>query len=136
MKVHLKRVAEPYCFEAENESGAITTIDASESVGGKNTGLRPMELVLAGLGGCAAIDILAILKKKRIDLSSFSIDLFAERKDVVPAAFESAHLVINISDQIDKNQVEKITQLVLDKYCSVSDSLSKEIKITFEINLQ
>jgi putative redox protein len=134
MKLEFTRKEKPFVFEIENENGATCLMDASEEIGGKNKGLRPMELLAASLAGCAAIDILAILKKKRQEPETFSIDIDGKRGSELPSAFEWIHLAIRIDDDLNTDALKKTIDLVLSNYCSVAASLNKNIQIHYSIN--
>ena len=100
MKIKLQRQNDYYHFIAQNESGAELHLDASPSIGGQNKGFRPMESLLAGLGGCSAIDIISILKKQRQQIDDFKIEIDADRKtDVLPSIFNSIDVKIIITDR-------------------------------------
>jgi len=136
MKLELTRIEVPFVFSVENEDGLTITMDASEAIGGKKKGLRPMELLAASLAGCASIDITRILTKKRIPTKHFSIDIEAKRTDSLPSPFEWIQLNISLDPEIDREIVQKVVELTLEKYCSVSASLSKNIAIRYSINEQ
>ncbi|MES2590010.1 MAG: OsmC family protein [Bacteroidota bacterium] len=133
MKINLKRLNDKLAFESSNEEGNKVNSDANPAIGGEGLGFRPMELLLTGLASCASIDILLILKKKRIELTNFEVEIQGIRKDAVPSPFEKIHLLFKIGENDLKEQVEKAVKLSLEKYCSVVASLSKEIEITYEI---
>lgn len=134
MKLELNRIESPYVFEVENEDGVSCRIDASPAIGGKKKGMRPMELLAASLAGCASIDILRMLEKKRISSDQFSIEIEAKRSDRIPSPFEWIHLSIQLDKLIDRGPVEKVVELTLEKYCSVAASLDKNISIRYSIN--
>jgi putative redox protein len=134
MKLEFTRKEKPFVFEVENENGAKCTMDANSTIGGKNAGLRPMELLAASLAGCAAIDILAILKKKRQEPELFAIDIDGKRESELPSAFEWIHLDIRIDEDLNTDALRKIVDLVLAKYCSVAASLNKNIQLNYSIN--
>ena len=136
MRLELTRIEEPFVFEVENEDGLTCRMDASEAIGGKKKGMRPMELLAASLGGCASIDITRILKKKRIPTEHFSIAIEAKRSDSLPSPFEWIQLNISVDPELDKEKVKKVVEATLDKYCSVSASLNKTISIRYSINDQ
>lgn len=75
MKIHIKRINEDFQMEAVNEEGNTIMMDGSPSIGGANLGMRPMQLLLAAIGGCSAIDVIHILKKQRQDITSFSVEV-------------------------------------------------------------
>jgi putative redox protein len=133
MKIHLHRINDALAFEASNSEGQKTTVDASEKVGGAGLGLRPMELVASALASCASIDVLLILKKKRIALQNYEIEVDAVRKDGVPAPFESIHLQFRIDPADPLETVEKAVALSIEKYCSVAAVLSPACTITYEV---
>jgi putative redox protein len=133
MVVQLKRINAQVGFEITNETGNTTRVDGSEAVGGEGLGMRPMELLAGALASCISIDVLHILKKKRIELNHFQVEVNAQRKTTLPASFESIHLIFYIAPTDPVEQVEKTVQLSLLSYCSVAYSLSPQINITFEI---
>ena len=135
MKLELNRIEKPYVFELENENGTICKIDSSKDIGGKNKGLKPMELLAGALAACISIDILMILNKQSIELDNYSVSVDAKKKNSVPSPFEEIHLVFTINKEIDLNKVQRAIQLSIDKYCSVKESLNPEIIITSEINI-
>lgn len=134
MKLELTRIQEPFVFEVENEDGLVCKMDASEAIGGKKKGMRPMELLAASLAGCASIDITRMLVKKRIPTEHFSITIEAKRSDNLPSPFEWIQLNIFVDNDIDQEQVKKVVDLALEKYCSVSASLNDSISILYSIN--
>ena len=133
MNLELKRIDKPFVFCLKNEAGHKCLMDAGEEIGGRSTGFRPMELLAGSLAGCAAIDIINILKKKKIDPTLFQIEIEAVRKDEIPADFSSIDLLIYIDPEIDRQILDKIVKLVLEKHCSVLASLNKDIKIDYKI---
>jgi len=133
MKLNLKRINNQVAFEIQNEEGLKVQVDGSLTGGGEGLGLRPMELLASSLASCTSIDVLLILKKKRIVISHFEVEILARRKEAVPASFESIHLVFHIGENDEFEPVEKAVQLSVEKYCSVAASLDKGIKISWEI---
>ena len=129
MKVQLKRIAEPYHFQIENESGHTLQVDASEKIGGENKGFRPTELVLSGLAGCASIDVLLILKKQKQDVSDVKVVVTADRKEEIPGLFNQIHIHFSIYGNAQKDKIEKAIDLALDKYCTVAKILEPTSKI-------
>lgn len=133
MKLNLKRINDQVAFEIQNEEGLKVQVDGSFAVGGEGLGLRPMELLAASLASCSCIDVLLILKKKRVVLNHFEVEILARRKEAVPASFESIHLLFHIGENDELEPLEKAIQLSVEKYCSVASSLDKGIKITWEV---
>jgi putative redox protein len=130
LKLNLKE--EPFVFEVKNEDGAICLMDGSPEIGGKNKGLRPMQLLASSIAGCASIDILLILRKQRIEPTHFSIDIETKRVDEVPAIFEEVKLIFSLNKEVNKEKLERAIKLTLEKYCSVSSSLKEEVNVIFE----
>ncbi len=136
MKIELNRLNDGFHMEATNEQGNAVHIDASPDIGGTNQGMRPMQLLLAGLGGCSSIDIINILKKQKQPLRDIKVTITGEReKDVVPSLFVEAHLHFRFYGNLDEDKVQKAVVLGVDKYCSVAKTLASKATIThsFEI---
>ncbi len=108
-------------FEAESGSGHTVVIDGPPDHGGKNQGVRPMELMLLGVGGCASFDVIHILKKSRQNVTDCVTQVEAERVDAVPAVFKSIHLHFVVTGtKLKENQVKRAVELSAEKYCSAS----------------
>lgn len=124
-------------FEAESGSGHTIIIDGPAEYGGQNQGVRPMELMLLGLGGCSSFDVVHILKKARQDVTDCVAHLEAERADAVPAVFSKIHLHFVVAgNDLKESQVKRAVELSAEKYCSASIMLSKggvEITHSYEI---
>ena len=137
MNIKLERKNAAFHFEAINESGQIVNIDANPSIGGENKGARPMELLIMGLGGCSAIDILLILKKQKIEPTGLGISIDADReKDAIPSLFTNIHITYTFRGAVDAVKAEKAIQLSLDKYCSVAKTLEKTATITYSFSVE
>jgi putative redox protein len=112
-------------FVNESGSGHAIVVDGAPENGGRNTGPRPMELLLMGLGSCSSFDVLTILKKSRQDVVDCQAELTAERADAVPAIFTKIHLHFVITgNNLKENQVKKAVELSAEKYCSASIMLA------------
>ena len=133
METTLTRIDKPYVFEFENERGIKCLIDAAPNIGGKDRGFRPMELLGGALASCVAIDVISILTKQKTDPSLFKMSIKSTRVEGTPSSFESIILVIEVDKTIDKIKLSKNVKLVIEKYCSVSASLDKNIVINHEI---
>jgi putative redox protein len=108
-------------FLAESGSGHAVVMDGPPDHGGRNMGIRPMEMVLLGLGGCASFDVVSILKKSRQDIVSCRTDLEAERAEGVPSPFTKIHLNFVVTGRnLKESQVERAVNLSAEKYCSAS----------------
>ncbi len=129
--IEINRVGEPFHFVAQNSDKIEVHIDASAAIGGTNLGVRPMELLLMGLGGCTAIDVISILKKSRQTVEDLKITVTGERDaDVVPSPFSGIHLHYIFKGNLKPEKVEQAIKLSKEKYCSASVMLEKTAKIT------
>ena len=136
MKLDLKLVESPFVLEVKNESGISIKMDATEKIGGKNKGLRPMELLASSLAGCMSIDTLLILQKQRQEITFYEVTIEGKRKDAVPAAFETIHLLFTFNREVDLEKAAAAVKLSHEKYCSVSASLNPGITIQTEAKHQ
>ena len=113
-------------FLAESESGHTVVMDGPESAGGRNIGIRPMELVLLGVGGCTSFDVVTILQKARQQVTNCEAKITAERADEVPAVFTKIHFQFVVTGKnLKEAQVKRAIDLSADKYCSASIMLGK-----------
>jgi len=136
MKIEIRRLNEGFHMEAANENGNTVHIDASPDIGGTNQGMRPMQLVLTGLGGCSAIDVINILKKQKQDLKDIRITVTGERqKDAVPALFAEAHIHFKLFGSLDADKAQKAVSLAVEKYCSVAKTLEPNTKVTYDFEI-
>ena len=136
MKIEISRLNDAYHFEAENEQGRKIHMDASPDIGGSNLGFRPMQLLLASLGGCSSIDIVNILKKQKQDIKDIKVTVEGEReKGAIPSLFTEIHVHFQLFGDLDEEKVRKAVDLSVNKYCSVIKTLEKTAKITnsFEV---
>ncbi len=125
MKARVKWVQD-VMFVTESGSGHAVVVDGAPEYGGRNLGPRPMELLLMGLGGCTAFDVVTILKKARQNVTSCVAELDAERADAVPAVFTRIHVRFIVKGHALKEaQVKKAVDLSADKYCSASIMLGQ-----------
>ena len=123
-------------FEAETESGHRITMDGPPDHGGRNLAARPMEMILVGLGGCSAFDVVEILEKSRQKIQDCQIQINAERADEIPAVFTKIHMHFVISgDGLNENHVKRAVELSIEKYCSVVKMLRPNVEITFDYKL-
>lgn len=121
-------------FVAEAGSGHSVVMDGSPDHGGRNTGPRPMEMVLMGLGGCTSFDVIEILSKARQNVVDCKVKLDAERADTVPSVFTRIHIKFIVTGHnLKETQVKRAVELSADKYCSASLMLTKGgVEITHE----
>lgn len=136
IKIELNRVNDAFHFEAKNEMDNIVHIDASPDIGGANAGMRPMQLLLAALGGCSAIDVISILRKQKQDIKDVKITVTGEReKDAIPSLYTEIHAHFKLYGNLDENKVKKAVSLSMDKYCSVTKTLEKTAKVTYSVEV-
>ena len=125
-------------FKATSGSGHSVQLDGPPDHGGENLGPRPMEMLLMGLGGCSAFDVMNILKKSRQDVTACHAELEAERADAVPAVFTRIHLHFVVTGHnLKENLVKRAVSLSAEKYCSASIMLEQagvEISHTYEVH--
>jgi putative redox protein len=126
----------PMAFISKTERGAQLRLDGTPALGGDESYLRPMEGVLASLASCSGVDVAMILNKQRQPFEALEMRLDAKRADVVPAVFESIHVVFRISGPVAENKARRAVALSMDKYCSVVKMLSASVKITYEVELE
>jgi len=112
-------------FVAESGSGHAIIVDGPPEKGGRNTGLRPMELLLMGLGSCSSFDVIGILQKSRQNVTDCHVEITSERADAVPAVFTKIHLHFVVSGRnVKEVQVKRAVELSAEKYCSASIMLA------------
>lgn len=118
-------------FIAETGSGHMVAMDGAPEAGGRNLAPRPMELLLAGAGGCTAFDVVMILKRGRQDVSGCDVKLSAERADADPKVFTriNLHFVVTGKD-LKADAVERAIKMSAEKYCSASIMLGKTAVMT------
>lgn len=113
-------------FVAESGSGHSIVLDGPPDHGGQNLGVRPMEMVLMGLGACTAFDVVNILKKSRQNVSDCVTQLTATRSDGIPSVFQTIHIAFTVTGRnLKPQQVERAVALSAEKYCSASIMLER-----------
>lgn len=118
-------------FSGSASSGHSIIMDADEQSGGQNAGFRPMELLLVGFGGCSGMDVISILRKKRLLVSGLEIFIKGSKTENNPKIYKEIHIEYVVTGKgVDKTAVERAIQLSLDKYCSVGATLAKAGTIT------
>jgi putative redox protein len=123
-------------FVAESGSGHAVVLDGAPEYGGRNSGMRPMEMVLAGAAACTAFDVVAILKKMRQEFTDVRVEVKAERATEDPKVFTAIHLTYRVQGKaLDAAKVEQAVKLSKEKYCSATIMLAKTAVISFEIVL-
>ncbi|BCB96369.1 peroxiredoxin [Dissulfurispira thermophila] len=123
-------------FVGESGTGHAIVIDSDTDVGGKNTGMRPMELLLIGLGGCSGMDVASVLQKKKQQITGIDINVKGEKADTYPKKFTNIDIEFIISGKdISEDAVKKAIELSMEKYCSVKATLEGVAKINFSYKI-
>jgi putative redox protein len=123
-------------FVGESDSGHSVVMDGAPEAGGRNLGVRPMEMLLLGLGGCTAFDVVSILQKSRQQMVACEVEIEAERAEEIPKVFTKIHVHFIVSGKdLDKSKVAKAVALSADKYCSASRMLEKAATITHDFEV-
>ncbi len=124
-------------FLGESGSGHAVLMDGPPDHGGRNTGVRPMEMLLIGLGGCSSFDVMSILTKARQQVTDCRCELDAERAEGVPSPFTKIHMKFLVTGkELKEVQVKRAVELSATKYCSASIMLEAggvEITHSYEI---
>ena len=124
-------------FVGESGSGHSVVMDGSPEHGGRNLGVRPMETVLIGLGGCSVFDVMMMLKKGRQNVTNCEVALDAARVDAVPAVFEKIHMTYLVEGHnLSEKQVHRAVALSVEKYCSVTKMLEGTVEITYDVKIE
>jgi putative redox protein len=123
-------------FVGESGSGHSVVMDGPPDDGGRNMGIRPMEMVLLGMGGCTAFDLVLILQRQRQAISDCQVDLVAERAAKVPKVFTKIHVHYIVSGKdLDEIKVARAVKMTAEKYCSVSIMLSASVEISHDFEI-
>ncbi len=132
MKVRIKWV-EGVAFVGESDTGHAVVLDGAPENGGRNIGMRPMEMLLIGMGACTSFDVVTILKKARQPILDCVAEINADRADEVPKVFTKIHVHFVITgNNLNATQVERAVKLSAEKYCSASIMLAKSVEITHD----
>lgn len=123
-QIELKRVDNAYAFEATDSNGNTARLDASKAAGGNDSGIRPMQTLLMGLGGCGGVDILSILQKQKQEITDFKMVIEGEREHgKEPALWKYIHIYFYFTGNVEEDRANKAVSLSLNKYCSVAATL-------------
>ena len=124
-------------FIGESETGHAVVLDGATENGGRNIGMRPMEMLLIGMGACTSFDVVTILKKVRQPIVDCVAEVEAVRADEIPKVFTKIHVHFVVTgDNLNITQVERAVKLSAEKYCSASIMLSKSVEITHDFELR
>jgi putative redox protein len=135
MKARIKWV-ENVCFMGESETGHAVILDGAPDAGGRNLGMRPMEMLLIGMGACSSFDVVTILKKARQPVTDCVAEMEAVRADEVPKVFTKIHVHFIVTGKgLNPVQVERAVKLSAEKYCSASIMLGKAAEISHDFEI-
>ena len=136
MKVLLERIDDDYLFEVSNSNGHRVLLDNKSKNEGSVKGISPMELLLMGLAGCSSIDVVAILKKQKINPKSIKMEVKGERTPgAIPALFHTINVDVILEGDFLPEKAKRAVDLSFEKYCSVSKTLESTAKINYSIIL-
>jgi putative redox protein len=136
MKVAVKWV-EDAMFVGETGSGHAVVMDGPPDGGGRNMGVRPMEMLLLGMGGCTAYDVVSILRKSRQVIDSCIVSIEAQRAESVPHVFTHVHVHYTLSGAaVEQSAVERAIALSTEKYCSATIMLGKAVEISHDYEIK
>lgn len=123
-------------FVGESGTGHAIVMDGDMEVGGKDTGMRPMELLLIGLGGCSGMDVASILQKKKQQVTDIDINVKGEKTDTYPKKFTEIGIEFIVSGKdLSEEAVKRAVELSMEKYCSVKATLEETAKISFSYKI-
>ena len=137
IKIAIERVKGDFGFEAKDSGGHTVRMDSSPETGGVDFGVRPMQMLLMGLGGCSGIDIVSILKKQRQPVDGFRISIEGEREPgKEPSLWQTLRIVFELKGAIDPEKARKACELSINKYCSVAATLREaRCKIQWDVRV-
>jgi len=122
-------------FEASAGSGGSLVVDGSPDIGGEGRGMRPMDLLLASVASCSAMDVLHILRKQKEPLEHLRVEIAGVRADAVPSPFTRLALVFTVRGAVDSHKLQRAVGLAVEKYCSAIATLKPEVQVTWEAHI-
>ena len=135
MKARVKWVQD-VTFVGESGSGHSVVMDGAPDAGGRNIGFRPMEMLLLGLGGCSAFDVMLILRRSRETVTDCVVELEAERAETDPKVFTKIDMLYKVTGKaLDPKKVERAVNLSAEKYCSASKMLGATAQMTHRVEI-
>lgn len=135
MQAKIKWV-EDMMFMGQSGSGHAVVMDGPPNLGGKNMGIRPMEMMLMGLGGCTAFDVMLILQRSRQQVTDCVAELNAERAETDPKVFTRIHIHFVVTGkELKEKMVKRAIELSATKYCSASIMLAQSVDITHDYEI-
>lgn len=136
MKINVKKVSGNYHMEASNENGNTLQMDGSPDIGGEGKGMRPMQLLLAAVGGCSSIDVLLMLKKQKQIVDSFEVEVEGHTEKIEDyRLYKNICLHFKLTGEVEMEKAERAIKLSMEKYCSVSKTLEPTATITYKVTV-
>ncbi len=137
MNITVDWLKKDFHMEAGNEEGGKIRLDGNTVIGGLEGGISPMQLLLAGIGGCSAIDVISILEKQKQELTDLKVVVDGDKQstDVGYSEFKTIHMHFTLSGNLDPKKVERALNLSINKYCSVSKALEKGSEISYDYEI-
>lgn len=120
-------------FVGRGSNDTRVLLDAPPAVGGENNGMRPKELLLHGLAGCTAMDVISILRKMRIEPETFRVVVSAEESEEHPKVFTAFHITYTVGGDVPQEKLEKAISLSQDRYCGVTAMYRSFATVTHEV---
>lgn len=133
MKVTLEKVGAAAFAAKAAESGAEIVLDGKPELGGEGRGMRPTELLLTGLAGCAAMDVVHILRRQREPLEHLTIEVEGDKSADGPSRFVALRLKFTARGPVDPHKLARAVSLSVEKYCTVRNTLDPSVPLTWEI---
>jgi putative redox protein len=134
-RVHLGQIGSA-AFEAKAESEGTLIVDGSADIGGEGRGMRPMDLLLASVASCSAMDVLHILRQQRQPIEQLKVDIEGVRADAIPSPFVRIHLRVVARGAIDDHKLQRAVGLAVDKYCSARATLAADVTVTWDARIE
>jgi len=123
-------------FVGESETGHAIVMDGNREFGGEDTGPRPMELLLLGLGGCTGMDVVSILKKKKQELEGLEIVIEGKKAEEHPKRFTDITIEFRLKGKnLSEEAVKRAVELSMEKYCSVKATLEEKTNVSFKYSI-
>lgn len=137
MNITVNWLQKDFHMEAGNEEGGKIRMDGNTNIGGLEGGMSPMQLLLAGVAGCSAIDVISILEKQKQVLKDLTVEVDADKQKMKEgySEFKTIHLHFKFSGELNPKKVERALELSITKYCSVSKALEKGSKISYDYEI-
>lgn len=135
-KAYIKQI-QGITFAGKTDSNHWITMDGPEEFGGSDAGIRPKELLLLSLGGCTGADVASILKKKRVQIDGYEMNLTADATEEYPQVFTKINIeYVFYGDNIEEKDVVRAIELSQTKYCGVTAMLKKAMEISYSVRIE